>query len=201
MKYFVEGNIGCGKTTLLSLLSNRLQYELIPEPVEIWSDFFGENVLSKYYHEPKKFGFQMEMLAFTSSLYSSKKFFESNAKICISERSPHSVKLFSKLSFDSGSFSQTEFNICQYATQFAVTAFDSEKPTLIYINTPPEVCFERSILRARPGENVSIDYLQKLDDLHRSYFLENFALHNPVILIDGLRAPEQCVDDLVKLIE
>ncbi|HNG08259.1 MAG TPA: deoxynucleoside kinase, partial [Chitinophagales bacterium] len=51
----IEGNIGAGKTTLASLLSEEYGGQLILET------FTDNPYLSKFYQQPEKYGLQLEM--------------------------------------------------------------------------------------------------------------------------------------------
>ena len=58
----IEGNLGAGKTTLLSLL----QIPVIREPVEEWQNFGGQDILKRYYHDPKRWAFTFQLHALHS---------------------------------------------------------------------------------------------------------------------------------------
>lgn len=50
--YTIEGNIGCGKSTFLTLLKERVpEAKWIEEPVSEWQNLGGKsiNILEKYY--------------------------------------------------------------------------------------------------------------------------------------------------------
>jgi hypothetical protein len=51
-KISIEGIIGCGKTKLLKYLENISEVEVVPEPVENWKNWHGENILDFFYRNP-----------------------------------------------------------------------------------------------------------------------------------------------------
>jgi deoxyguanosine kinase len=55
----IEGNIGSGKSSLLRNLSDK--HKVIPEPVEDWGQ-----CLTKYYEEPRKHAYELQMKAMAS---------------------------------------------------------------------------------------------------------------------------------------
>ena len=59
MKFIViDGNIGCGKTTLLNQLKNKLDSFSVLESVEEWKK---DGILDKYYQNPKEMAFIFQM--------------------------------------------------------------------------------------------------------------------------------------------
>lgn len=64
--FTIEGNIGCGKSTFLELLRQRIpEAKWIEEPVQEWQNLGGKNInmLEKYYTEPKRWGFTFQIYA------------------------------------------------------------------------------------------------------------------------------------------
>ena len=71
----IEGNIGSGKSTLVSKLEeifkNNTDYYFLQEPVSIWNTIKDENgvtILEKFYNETEKYAFQFQMMAYISRL-------------------------------------------------------------------------------------------------------------------------------------
>ena len=56
----VEGNIGSGKSTMLSYFEKFGDVELVPEPVGQWCDLNGHNLLAKLYEDPSRWSFQFQ---------------------------------------------------------------------------------------------------------------------------------------------
>ena len=67
--FYIEGNIGAGKTTFIKLFQKYLENvlkdsHLILEPVDSWlntKDSKGKHILEYYYEDPKKHGFTFQM--------------------------------------------------------------------------------------------------------------------------------------------
>lgn len=62
----VDGNISSGKSTLVSSLKElfpndfQIQVELVPEPLEKWTDLQGHNLLGMFYEDPVKHNFMFQ---------------------------------------------------------------------------------------------------------------------------------------------
>ena len=75
----IEGNIGSGKSTLVSLLKDTFEntksnpYDVIflQEPVDEWEnikDSAGNTMLEKFYQDQEKYSFPFQMMAYISRL-------------------------------------------------------------------------------------------------------------------------------------
>ena len=53
----VEGNIGCGKSSMLAYLKQFRTVEVYPEPVEKWQNTGGANLLTQLYQDPKRWAY------------------------------------------------------------------------------------------------------------------------------------------------
>jgi hypothetical protein len=61
--FCVEGNVGAGKSTYLSMINdigkcNEIQ--VVQEPVEQWRNVNGENLLERFYRDPKRYAFTFQ---------------------------------------------------------------------------------------------------------------------------------------------
>ena len=74
---FVEGGIGCGKSTLVKKIQEHcseknLNIVTIQEPVDIWlgikDDKTGKNMIEAFYEDQKKYSFEFQMMAYISRL-------------------------------------------------------------------------------------------------------------------------------------
>lgn len=55
MRISIEGNIGVGKSTLLQKLSEDTHFKCVPEPIDLWKNLNGYNVLELFYNDSKKY--------------------------------------------------------------------------------------------------------------------------------------------------
>ncbi|RUS88106.1 hypothetical protein EGW08_004159, partial [Elysia chlorotica] len=56
----IEGNIGCGKTTLLNYFERFQNCEVVAEPVEKWRNVEGYNALGLMYTDPERWGMALQ---------------------------------------------------------------------------------------------------------------------------------------------
>lgn len=186
----IEGNIGGGKTTLLEALKNIKWVDkkivFVREPVDEWEkikDGEGKTILEKFYNNQEKYSFPFQMLAFISRLKLLKEAVELNPGcIIITERSLFTDKLvFAKMLFDSKKMEDINYLI--YLNWF--DTFSEKYPVnkIIYVNTNPEICFERIEKRSRQGENnIPLEYLMECDTYHEKMMNE---LNIDTLILDG----------------
>ena len=170
----IDGNIGSGKSTLMGELkkhfSDNTNVVFLKEPVDEWETIKDENgitILEKFYENPTKYGFSFQIMAYISRLNIIKQEFKKNPDaIFISERSLFTDKLvFAKMLFDSGNIELVNYKI--YLQWFNTFAEDFPVSKVIYVNTDPEICFQRIEKRSRTGEsNIPLEYLQNCHKYH-----------------------------------
>jgi deoxynucleoside kinase len=71
--FLVEGNIGCGKTTLLDKLEENNIFEVIREPVDLWLQIKGsdgKNLLQQFYEESDRYAYLFQTMVFKTRLES-----------------------------------------------------------------------------------------------------------------------------------
>ena len=115
--YSIEGNIGSGKSTLvrrLQKMNSNIVFML--EPVDEWGDIKdrkGENILTKFYRNQKKYSFSFQMMAYISRLSKLKKIIRKNPySIIITERSMLTDKnVFAKMLYDDDKIEEVNYII------------------------------------------------------------------------------------------
>lgn len=174
----IEGNIGTGKSTLLSDLrksyANDSSICFLDEPVHVWDTFkdqHGVTILEKYYADQKRYAFPFQMMAYISRLSALRAALNQNYKVIIMERSVYTdSSVFAKMLFDDRKIEEIEYKI--YKTW--INEFISEFPPFkfIYLQANPAVSFERVTKRARTGEVIPLEYLQNCHNYHEEWLLK-----------------------------
>jgi deoxyadenosine/deoxycytidine kinase len=169
MHISVEGNIAAGKTTFLSRLNERilargLNFKFYMEPIEIWTNFNGVNVLEKMYKEPKNYSYLFQTMALTTKinqLYPAIKMGQN----FIAERSVMSqFCLFVPSLFENGAITDLELEMLRMQMQSANKYLKMEPDIYIYLNFTPQEAFRRTKKRSRHEESdVTLKYLEQLD--------------------------------------
>jgi len=188
--FSIEGNIGSGKSTLVKVLSEKLHHIAhtpviyVQEPVSEWNnikDRDGKTILEKFYADQPKYAFSFQMMAYISRLALLKRVIKENPNaILITERSVFTDKeVFAKMLYDEGKIEEVNYQI--YLKWFDEFIEDIPITGLIYINTTPEKSKERVDIRARPGENIPLEYLKQCHNYHTKW-INNFK--KPVSLFD-----------------
>ena len=185
----IEGNIGSGKSTLVSNLREKFKYNkefyFLDEPVNIWNTVKDENgitILEKFYNETDKYAFQFQMMAYISRLSILREAIKNkNTKYIITERSIYTdANVFAKMLYDDKKITLIEYTI--YTKWFNEFILDVPITKIIYVKTDPEIAHNRVIIRNRTGENIPIDYLKRCHEYHENW-LENENCNK--ITLDG----------------
>lgn len=191
--YYIEGNIGAGKSTFITLFQKYLENDenshLLLEPVESWlntKDSNGKHILQHYYEDQKKYGFTFQMNAFISRVHEIEEMKKLNKKNNFVERSVYTDRnVFTQLNVDNGNIDEIQHKV--YEQWFSVFSekFDLRPQGYIYLKTSPEICEERIKKRDRSGESsIPLEYLTKLDILHTNWLKRENENGIPVLEID-----------------
>ena len=172
----IDGNIGSGKSTLYKDLQEYYRDNtdicFVPEPVDDWTHIVdGENVpiLTNLYKDTKKYAFRFQMMAYISRLHLLRqKVKENKYRIIVSERSVQTDRnVFAKMLFDDGMIEHDEYQI--YNKWFDEFLDDMYLGGIIYVKADPEICSDRVKIRAREGETIPLEYLQKCHKYHEEW--------------------------------
>lgn len=190
MKIVIEGNIGGGKSTVLSMISQRNRIPIFLEPVETeW-----KQGLEYFYDDNSRWGFTFNLKV----LMTYNKWSNNNFK-ALYERCPLSSKeVFCKLQYDSGMMTKYENDM--YQELYHKLAWEPD--VIIYINTPSDVCYQRMISRARECEtNVPITYLKQVNEKYEDLCNLIKEKNNiKLFTINGNQNIEKVYEDVMKVI-
>ena len=187
----IEGNIGSGKSTILSLLKEECKKNnniiFLQEPVLEWNeikDNSGQTILSKFYGNQEKYSFAFQMMAYISRLSLLKKTIkEYPGAIIVTERCLETDRhVFAKMLYDSGKIEEVEYKI--YLRWFNDFNEEVKINKMIYLKTLPETRYYRIEKRSRDGESsISLDYLIACDVYHQT-MIDNIGIETMVINCD-----------------
>ena len=180
---YIEGNIGCGKSTIMQHYNNYKNVDILCEPIELWENFHGSNLLELQYK--KQFNFLFQTTVYISRLEQMNKCSKS---VRIMERSLYSsFEVFveqSKTAMD-----KLEYEALKYFFEVSKNgALDKiTRPDLIiYLRTDSDVCFERMKHRNRTAEqSVSLDVLDNLNTAYDNWLLDGAKIPCPMLVLDG----------------
>ena len=189
----VEGNIGSGKSTLVSEMKEVLptlfngQIYFLQEPVDEWEkicDTNGESIITKFYNNQKKYAFSFQMMAYISRLKTLTELVNKipQDSVIICERSVWTDKnIFAKMLYQDNNIE--EINYVIYNKWFEFFMKETNLGGIIYLNTDPETSFKRVIKRSRDGENIPIEYLKKCHNYHSEWLK---SIDEPLLTLNDI---------------
>ncbi len=162
----IEGNIGAGKSTLAHLLAKHYDAKLILE------EFADNNFLPKFYGEPDRYAFPLE-LSFLADRYKQLKQYLVNSDLfqqkIISDYIFTKSKLFAKVNLK-----EDEYELFQKLFDI----IDLHLPTpdlLIYLHCPVQKLQNNIRKRGRNYEQaIADDYLINVQEVYQQYLKQNF---------------------------
>lgn len=169
----IEGNIGSGKSTFVRFLQSKMKnIVFLQEPVKDWEtiiDTNGESILSKFYKDQQTYSFSFQMMAYISRLAMIKETIQKNPNaIIVTERCLQTDRhVFAKMLYDEGKIEDINYEI--YLKWFDTFYDDYPISHYIYLQTSPQTSYDRVLARNRPGEDISLDYLQKCHSYHEKW--------------------------------
>ena len=209
--FSIEGNIGSGKSTLVSELKknlpsiNGISIVYVQEPVDVWEkikDANGETILEKFYADQEKYSFSFQMMAYISRLSLLKNTIKNNPNaIIITERSVFTDKeVFAKMLYDDNKIEEINYKI--YLQWFNEFIDDIPIRGVMYVKTTPEKSKERVDFRSRQGEQIPLNYLQKCHQYHEEWIFTQFK---KILVFDGNKdfksnLPPEWLNDIAKFI-
>lgn len=169
--YFVEGNIGVGKSTLVKALEER-GLDTLQEPVDSWSTTAnenGKNILEEFYTDPKRWAYTFQSIAFRTRIMG----MDTISDDCIVERSVYTDRMvFAEAARDIGNIDDIEWNDYTNWFDFVMNKIGKRPRGIIYLRGSPETCMDQIKKRGRKGEeNIDMDYLRLLHRKHDNWLI------------------------------
>jgi deoxyguanosine kinase len=170
----IEGNIGAGKTTLATRISEQFNARLILE-------HFADNpFLPKFYSDPDKYSFPLE-LSFLASRYKQLKE-ELVPQDLFKAFTVADYYFMKSLVFASSTLTGDEYNL--YRQIFYIIYGSLPKPDIfVYLHLIPEKLLQNIKKRGRNYEkSITLEYLQKIQESYFTFFKQN--PENKYLIID-----------------
>jgi deoxyadenosine/deoxycytidine kinase len=171
MKKFVAiaGNIGVGKSTLVSLLCSRLNWKPFYEPVA------ANPYLADFYQDMRSWSFHSQIFFLTHRLRTHRQLLEHPTSV-IQDRSVYEdAEVFAQNLYRQGHIQERDFQTYWELYQ-VLTEFLPPPDLVVYLRASPQTLLKRVVQRGRDYERtITAEYLQKLNDLYESW-VSNFGL-------------------------
>ena len=185
-QFFIEGNIGVGKSTFLKLVQNTLDCQMVFEPHEKWQDSnCAGNLLHHFYDDTPRWAYTFQSYAFiTRVIEQNEQAKKRPGAVQVIERSVFSDRhCFAKLATEAGNMNPMEWEVYQQWFDWLISEHMDPPAGFIYLRTSPETCYQRLKKRARSEETgISIDYLRALHQKHEDWLLHKAQA--PVLILD-----------------
>lgn len=195
--YFLEGNIGVGKSTLLKELSKEKdKYHIIDEPMDLFCKLENYNPLEMFYKKTMTgFQFSTYIIYIFLDILQNKTVDNKINIVCRNVFS--SVFCFAKQSYNIGLMSKIDYDILIQFTKLYSSMLKDYKVTILYLYADPSICYERLRKRNRDEENgVPLEYLESLDKIYNNY-INNINTY-PVITINASKDIFDVKQDFLK---
>ena len=171
MKKFVAiaGNIGVGKSTLVTMLSNKLGWQPFFEPV-------GENpYLADFYNDMKAWAFHSQVFFLTQRLHAHRQLIE-HPTSAIQDRTVYEdAEVFARNLYRQNLISERDYQA--YNELYNVLREFLPPPDLVvYLRANVDVLLDRIVSRGRVYEReITSNYLAQLNQLYEEW-ISNFDL-------------------------
>ncbi|PZP48484.1 MAG: deoxynucleoside kinase [Pseudopedobacter saltans] len=156
----VEGNIGAGKTTLSSILAERLNARLVLE------SFADNPFLPKFYADPSRYGFQLELffMAERFKQLQGLQNVELFKQVTVSDYIFIKSLLFAKVTLD-----EDEYRLYQRLF-YTINQQLAQPDILIYLHAPVSKLQQNIKNRNRSYEqSIPDDYLKSIEETYLTY--------------------------------
>jgi len=195
----VDGEIGAGKTTLISHLVAELQTpkfgELkvikIGEPVDLWKSI---GVLQAFYADVPRMSYEFQSFTFVTRIQETISAYEANpdADVYILERSIFSDRhLFVDMLHQDGHIDPMRMTMYDTWWKMWSRLMPFVPSGFVYLKPDIDECMSRIKARARDGEDsIPASYQMRLREKH-----EAFLRPEGVLVADNVRAPVLTIND------
>lgn len=174
----IEGNIGAGKTSLASRIADEYNARLVLE------QFADNPFLPKFYKEPDKYAFQLE-LSFLASRYKQLNE-EFGTRDMFKSFTVADYYFMKSLVFAATTLKGDEYNL--YRQIFYIIYGQMPKPDIyVYLHQTPGRLLENIGRRGRDYEkHITAEYLQKIQESYFSFFRQNPGARYLIIDVNNI---------------
>jgi len=174
----LEGTVGTGKSTMLEAFQKYPGMDVLPEPVDKWTNLNGTDVLNLLFTDPHRWAATQESLTYHSMIT---EHLRRVGLVKAMERSIHSARIcFAETLRKEGKISEHEYIILDKWYKFLTnmepetpTGFDTSADVIVYLQLSPESAYKRINGRGRSEEaTIQMSYLRHLHEAHENWLLK-----------------------------
>nr|XP_053651355.1 deoxynucleoside kinase-like [Cherax quadricarinatus]XP_053651356.1 deoxynucleoside kinase-like [Cherax quadricarinatus] len=192
----IEGNIGSGKSTFLNYFSAIPGVITHQEPIDLWTNLKGHNLLGKLYEDPERWSFLFQSYVQLTRLNIHLQ--QSSSSVKLIERSLQNNRYcFVESGHDCGHLKDAEYSVlCEYY-ELLESQLDIGIDLIVYLRSTPEIVHSRMLRRGRSEEaGVPLEYLQVVHNYYEKWLLNHEPKEPPapVLIINA----DQDLEDIKK---
>ncbi|GJQ86746.1 dnk [Trypoxylus dichotomus] len=183
----VEGNIGSGKTTFLNYFKKKKDICVLAEPIEMWRDCDGNNLLGLLYEDPKRWSFSFQLYVLLTMMQNHT--LQTEHSIKLMERSVYSGRYcFIEKMTKEGFIPAPSATVIDEYFNWILNNTNVNVDLIVYLRTTPETVYNRMIERNRQEEKaVSFKYISELHEIHEKWLYHKtlYSCPAPVLVLDA----------------
>ena len=169
----IEGNISCGKSSLLNKIKSQFGITVLCEPVSLWNSYEFKNknfnFLHKFYKEAN-FGFEFQTFVLATLSQAIKNNIGNSGTLITEWSLGSSLDVFTEILHKEGRISDEQrailYSLGQSFKTCSPELFTYE--CLIVLDADPSVCQSRAEQRGRPEESrIELKYYNKISDAYK----------------------------------
>ncbi|XP_046393867.1 thymidine kinase 2, mitochondrial-like [Ischnura elegans] len=199
----VDGNIASGKSSVLNIFKRYPGTITIQEPVEVWRNVSGHNLLELLYEDlsGRNFLFENYVQLCRLGLQAHKNSFE----VQVIERSLQNNRfVFIEEAYKDNLLTGPEYAVlCKYY-EWMTSNMDISLDLIVYLQCSPEVAYKRMINRGRSEEKyrIPLDYMQKVHGAYEKWLIEQKLQQGmpPVLVINAEKSLAEIEDECERIL-
>jgi len=186
----VEGNVGSGKSTLLRDLDQLEGFAVVPEPVKLWQNVSGTNLLNEMINDGERWLTTFQLYSLNTRLNNTLSQ-GLDAKYRVMERSIYSQQyVFTQIMKEREGLTEGEYALLKKWFDFLLSysELDLGVDLIIYVKADTDVLEKRIAERGRKEEvgHVGRSFLADVTRHHDAWLIDHVhPVPAPVLVVDG----------------
>ena len=196
MNFNLMGNIGCGKSTLISLYNELDLFDKIQTAGE---PFINSDSLNDFYDDLKNNSFMFQWHVISELTTRNRQF--KGQDVLLERNLEDAIFVFTPVLHSQGYISDKQKNILTNVYESLDNRIKADY--YIYIQCDPLVAYHRLQRRGRECENkITLQYITKLHqeyEIFANSIIQKFGT-DKIIILDGNQQPKEIIEELVNFI-
>lgn len=196
---WVEGLVGCGKSTLAQYMADKTNAKYIKEPVD------DNEYLEDFYNDMTRWGFSMQMELLHRRFKQHYDAENDDAGVLVFDRGILGDRVFADMLNEDGHITDREYRTYLNAHNI-MTDVISSPDLIVWLRVKPETAYDRIIKRNRSQEQsgIPVEYLENMLHHYRKLFFNAteknkhlFVQDVPVLSVDwDVPKTEQLMEEI-----